>query len=555
MGTIAGCIGVLIFFLVWLGVIALFACLGPRKVGLFSGRQPRKPRPGSGGDHEAAAAPKEIEGEGGSEQLAPEDEKPAVPTAPEEEKHGEDQPDVQDLKDVALDPANEEQGDDQELQGSDEERLLQWEKENAAMDRNLKWSRIAVLIFGLGIIICVILMIFKGVDGLIKSVDETRNVLDQASSLTTEAKGLIDDYADLQDKVDGAVKNFDKSFAELCPAACNLTESEGLVCDSTILDSLPYAKEVGKFLNETDDHINKQLTKVSAFCLSVSLGPRANGWTHDALFLLCRLQLYNDIGEFQEIINDAKDATGSFDYAFYIAAIFGCLLCVVTLFIMVEVVLAWRKKAGGGLFQRIIKCCRRGFLIPIFVILVVLGMVFAIVFIWGSVTASDFCYGSPDKHLVDVLDETEDLLGSTIYKFALYYITGCKVGNPTDFIDKVVKIVAFAKDAYKVAVGASEADSSAVLQTVCGAGASPEVLANITDTVGEVICDLGNALYKIEDFFACDKWRPLYTIVSAPGSVTSIWLALALTLLVSHLHSFSMTRFVTMQPQPSTGSA
>lgn len=155
MGVIASCIGILGFFIIWLFVLVLFCGLGPKKVGLLSGRQPRKPKPKS--IHQAATW-KKHEDEGTEGQ--PENEKPELTSA----LVGDEKPDAAGEPEVVPhDPSTEEEGDAQELKGSlneqGNEALLKWEKENAVMDRNLKWARIAVLFFGLGIVICKFLLL------------------------------------------------------------------------------------------------------------------------------------------------------------------------------------------------------------------------------------------------------------------------------------------------------------------------------------------------------------------------------------------------------------
>lgn len=123
-------------------------------------------------------------------------------------------------------------------------------------------------------------MIFKGVDGLIDATNETKNGLGKAHDLTTEAQGLIDDYADFQEQVDMLLKQFDEEFAEICPDACQVV-SGGTECN---LAGLPFAEDVSRILDSTGDYLTEQLGGVSTF--RSSLGPRENGWrTHDTLSL------------------------------------------------------------------------------------------------------------------------------------------------------------------------------------------------------------------------------------------------------------------------------
>jgi len=158
VGVIASCIGILGFFVIWLFVLVLFCGLGPKKVGLLSGRQPRKPKPNS--FHQAAPATGvKREDEGSEGQGQPENETPELTSAlvGDEKSDATAEPEVV-PHEPSTEEEEEEEGDAQQLKGSLKEQgneaLLKWEKENAVMDRNLKWARIAVLFFGLGIVIC-----------------------------------------------------------------------------------------------------------------------------------------------------------------------------------------------------------------------------------------------------------------------------------------------------------------------------------------------------------------------------------------------------------------
>jgi len=123
-------------------------------------------------------------------------------------------------------------------------------------------------------------MIFKGVDGLIDATDETKNGLAKAHDLTTEAKGLIDDYADFQEQVDIKLKQFDENFAQICPNACQVVSGK-TECNLT---GLPFAEDLSRVLDSTGDYLTEQLGGVSTFLSS--LGPRENGWrTYDTLSL------------------------------------------------------------------------------------------------------------------------------------------------------------------------------------------------------------------------------------------------------------------------------
>jgi hypothetical protein len=362
-GLVAACIAVLCFFLIWMAVLVLFCGLGPERVGLLSGRQPRRARPKSSGEaagafddgnedkrnEEPPPPPPPPEALVGDESLHAEDEQPV---AREGEKFGqapgkEDRPDgrqglgevsgrevsgrgedeterepprvagsVVDDEDAAvaaLDSAaaKERPVDHQEEEVScrsfreegSEELLLRWERENAVMDRNLKWARLVVLVSGVAIVIvrflrkrkmrvkmlrpifsdlvltpshpcassfpqCVILMIFKGVGSLVDAVDESRNGLDIAHGLTAEAIELIDNYTAFQSTVSSKTQDFRLNLTDLCPGACDVLLTGEVNC--SLSDELAFARCVREFLNSTGQFIYGESSPFAAMWKSLA---------------------------------------------------------------------------------------------------------------------------------------------------------------------------------------------------------------------------------------------------------------------------------------------
>jgi hypothetical protein len=120
--------------------------------------------------------------------------------------------------------------------------------------------------------------------------------------------------------------------------------------------------------------------------------------------------------------------------------------------------------------------------------------------------------------MTKLLEHTEDFLDSTIYKFALHYISGCPVGKgPTGFLDQVEAIIRVARQVWELAteVGKAASDLTALelFESVCGTGTDPKPLEKAARTVQVVTCGLGASLHGIQNFFACQNWRPLHTTV------------------------------------------
>jgi hypothetical protein len=169
----------------------------------------------------------------------------------------------------------------------------------------------------------------------------------------------------------------------------NITSSEP-VCD---FSGIPYGEEVASLLNFLDGTIDLVFGRLD--------------------------EIKSDLLQVQEVTDDLSHHAQTFNWAFYVAGGFSMALCIVTMLIMISVSLAWRRQ----LTPRYI-CFRSYIVVPSFVVLVLLGWIFSMIFVVATLVTSDLCVDSPDDKILSMLQELKGDFDSVVYNFLVYYIQG-----------------------------------------------------------------------------------------------------------------------------------
>jgi hypothetical protein len=132
------------------------------------------------------------------------------------------------------------------------------------------------------------------------------------------------------------------------------------------------------------------------------------------------------------------------------------------------------------------------------------------VFIIGSVSCSNLCVDSPDPKLINFLDENSDSFGNSIvFKFARFYIGGCRDAVPMEMQDTVDAIVRVFGSIVEVAVDLR--DNAIDIEVICGSDSG--LITSFAEAVQLQVCTLAITLFDIQAFFSCDNWHPLYAVV------------------------------------------
>jgi len=201
-----------------------------------------------------------------------------------------------------------------------------------------------------------------------------------------------------------------------------------------------------------------------------------------------------------------------------IASTFALLLAVLCIIICYGVIEAWfggckRGNCGVKLFA----CLRSWLILPLFIFLVIMAWVFSMVFIIGSTASADMCVDSPDTRLEEVLikygDFSEGDLGteSIILRFLLFYIRGCPVdASPERFVEKITEVLGV----LDTAVGfVTTIAGDPTIEQVCGSDAAALVSGTASTSFATSVCSLAEALVRVQLFFSCENWRPLYRAI------------------------------------------
>jgi hypothetical protein len=131
--------------------------------------------------------------------------------------------------------------------------------------------------------------------------------------------------------------------------------------------------------------------------------------------------------------------------------------------------------------------------------------------------SADTCYGNPDDFMTTLYLEYAGNEDDFITKAVVFYIEGCpvrslsKIAEPNELINKSNAIQSFIQNITILAAEMANETTSTIFEETCGG--SPSILASAASTAAEFLCQLWNTLVTVQTFFACDNWRPLYTLI------------------------------------------
>jgi hypothetical protein len=502
VGLLSASIVIFTVFATWLMVILVLKCIGYNRVGFLSGSAVRLPSPPA-----AATSPTDDElGEGDQWKRG------------DHEKDDDDEGDKKDVQtEVECNPHDVGSGN---LDGGENENIVDrsreanlvnktsealeaWEKQVRSIELRLQRIRIAVILCGLAIVALAIVMVVYGVRGLQSSFSDGMFGLVQGENLANSGVSIINSFIYSQNStLTAAQQVIGVSNQTICPEAkqriCSISVS---AC--SVLENYP------SFLAGLDQlYFQLEGTK-------------------------------SDLVETAILLNNANEYISTFEWAFWVAA--GCVLlyAICVIFILNGIILTWRKKLHGTPWQRTTSRFRGWFIIPVFVILLILGWIFSMVFVIGSAATGDFCYNSPDNNVVVrllvvtlvivgaislivclqvLLNQNKYRFNSKVFQALVYYASGCpeNTSNAVPLppgMPNATELTIYADTVYQAFnIISSESDEIAA---VCGTNAD-SVQASLAVLESQV-CTIVTTLNELLEYFSCKNMNPVYAQVAYNG--------------------------------------
>ena len=500
-GVATSSIMIFVFITTWFALILLCMCLGPDRVGFFSGRQRKLER-------ERRDSEEEIDGvvanEGNDASLK--DPNAAV------EKNGDVLNDKED--DIAMvdqntgveeespeNVANKQALPDEFAEKSHRKSLIESQNDEvkSSFRRSLNKShddelevmyrtrlfraRIVVLTCSVGVVISVILFFTNGVQKLLQSSENVVAGVEEGQQLADEAYSLIDNAVSRQEMVNEMLTPYLEDINGICP---NVTKSicEDISDASTCnFVNIPVSDEFqAAFLWLVDYAKNAALTKLDG--------------------------LLQDLLHLDEDLEEATDQVNSFKWVFTTAWVFAILLLVANIIISYGIIIAWWRETHPPkhkCFTKLLDIARHRLMVPIFVFLVVMSWMFSMIFIIGTIVAADLCYGSPDETVLAVLERDIVPVDRIVQKLLIFYVKGCPTDSVPDDLSSTVNEVLTSAD--MVTSMASNFYGEEVSETCAS---NPSFINATSNAVGETICNVGVTLAETVLHFSCPNWSKFY---------------------------------------------
>jgi hypothetical protein len=205
-GLLASSFAMFCFFLVWITILLVLKCCGPKRVGFWSGR------------------------------IAP------LPAEPQPPRCGDE------LEASSMDTQRTETKTFQNYKEDHKE----WRNTKNASKRRLNILRIIVLFCGTSIIVSATLMVSKGITSLVDTVDGGRDAIKKVANLTRQAIELVDSFLETTTIAQYETTNLLQATNGFCP---NVRES---LCEDISnatncnFQGIPYASEIEKVVDYFD---------------------------------------------------------------------------------------------------------------------------------------------------------------------------------------------------------------------------------------------------------------------------------------------------------------
>jgi len=355
-------------------------------------------------------------------------------------------------------------------------------KSNQKAARRLRNARIVVLLCGLGIVLSVIVASSVGVPSFVDALSAGHSSLQQGESLALNGANLIDTFLIRLNSTTEGVQ-------QLASNTTNATSICPLLVQEYCLDDATGQTRDGCNLAEIEGNLTLILSTLGG-----NLVQRLNK---------IGIDLENVASELQRIDNKA------YDWAFAVAYVFSVVEALLAIVVCYGIILVWKGEIKQVRFHCMRRCMRSWLLVPSFAVFTFLSFLFTLVFVIGSIAASDFCVDSPDPRVTLVIQESQQFFSSDfIYGLSLFYVNGCPTGDVPPLLEVLSdSITLLAETVVNLSLALDKLDSDEY-QQFCDADTS--VLVYSAEAAA---CLLAATMAEIETYFSCANWRPLYESV------------------------------------------
>jgi hypothetical protein len=489
-GIIIAALLAFVFFILWMTTIIIFKCCGHDRVGFFSGQRIRRPIPPTPPHHEMGKFANEMDWADETDE-----QKANRILRAYQESNGELF--LQETQETPFEANSYNQQRQQYMQhqkvnGTTSngnaaaspavveycDAVEEWQRQVVRAELVQRRVRSVVIFCCLAVITSAILMVTYGVGALQQSVGDVKRGLQQTSDLATTAQTLIAEFAAGQDAAINATEFMLTDVNGICPPLREQLCDDILTATNCDFSGIPFEQEIQ--------------TVVDYYAGVQDL-------------------VYDELEGFQKDLQEVIDLTaeidaqvGNFQWAFYVASAFAITVAVLSFFILIGVVMAWNEKLDGSCFRWI----RNLVVVPVYVLLVFLSLLFSCIFIAGSLTTADVCYNSPDNVVLQVLESKQDDFSTVLYNFLVFYVGGCPENTvPLPIDDEVNKFLQYLD---VVAAFLQDLQADQALEGTCGTNKG--ILISGIQVVVAVICVVTITILDLRDFLNCDNWNSLYAV-------------------------------------------
>jgi hypothetical protein len=392
------------------------------------------------------------------------------------------------LKDTSKEPGvleeEEEQGDDVVLkqQGESQQDII--------FTRMLR-LRMTALLAGMGIFICCVLAVIKGLEHLRDSVDNSGAGFMQGNRLALEGADLLARYEREQTNLVRDLRDVVPRINTFCPnvrdTICDV-DTEGRLRDACNFTDIPLA-DLLQSLNLPEIDVSVVVDELAG--------------------------IREDLMDLAADLDDYETKVDEIEWPFDVAKVFCIGVAILDVLLMICVVQAWRRDAAMqrgkaiGPPRKIWRILKSWGLLPMFLLFVVLCWIFSMAFTMGSITMADMCYQNPDSRILAFVDSTEE--DTLVYNFAKYYIDRCAPDRAPFLFDEIADKVLGVLDTMTSFLNQVQ-DSADEVEEICGPG--PNTIIVAAEVVRRQLCLIVGTIYATQFYFSCDNWYPLYEAVA-----------------------------------------